>query len=63
MSKFQRFQNIVIGLSMLISAAILILLPEGGCLYIMLFLAASLILRGISHGGGEADPVHRRRIL
>ena len=48
MSKFQRFQNIVIGLSMLISAAILILLPEGGCLYIMLFLAASLILRGIS---------------
>lgn len=48
MSKFQRVQNIVIGLSMLISAAVLILLPEGGCLYIMLFLAASLILRGIS---------------
>ena len=37
MSKFQRVQNIVIGLSMLISAAVLILLPEGGCLYIMLF--------------------------
>ena len=48
MSKFQRVQNIVIGLCMLISAAVLILLPEGGCLYIMLFLAASLILRGIS---------------
>ena len=72
MSKFQRFQNIVIGLSMLISAAILILLPEGGCLYIMLFLAASLILRGGTdlllhhgkiHGGREADPVHRRRIF
>ena len=48
MSKFQRVQNIVIGLSMLISAAVLILFPEGGCVYIMLFLAASLILRGIS---------------
>ena len=48
MSNFQRVQNIVIGLSMLISAAVLILFPEGGCVYIMLFLAASLILRGIS---------------
>ena len=48
MSNFQRVQNIVIGLSMLISAAVLILFPEGGCVYIMLFLAASLSLRGIS---------------
>ena len=70
MSKFQRFQNIVIGLSMLISAAVLILLPEGGCLYIMLFLAvlpdpsgnfrADLLLH-YEQGtwwAGKADPVH-----
>ena len=48
MSLFQRVQNIVIGLCMLISAAILILWPEDGSLIIMLFLAASLIIRGIS---------------
>ena len=48
MSKFQRVQNIVAGLCMLISAAVLFLLPEDGCLFIMLFLAVSLIIRGIS---------------
>ena len=48
MSLFQRVQNIVIGLCMLIGAAVLILWPEDGSLFIMLFLAVSLIIRGIS---------------
>ena len=48
MSKFQRVQNIVVGLVMLICAGILLLGPEDGCLYIMLFLALSLMFRGLS---------------
>ena len=48
MSKWQRFQNIVIGIGMLLGAVILLMDPEEGCLLIALFLAVTLIWGGIS---------------
>lgn len=47
MSKLQRVQNIAVGLCMLIGAAVLISDPEDGCLFIMDFLALSLMYKGI----------------
>lgn len=48
MSKFQRVQNIAIGLSMLVGAGILLVDSQDGCLFIMYFLALSLMGKGIS---------------
>ena len=48
MSWFQRVKNIVIGLCMILGAAILLIGADSGCVFVMLILAFSLIVRGIS---------------
>lgn len=48
MSWFQRVKNVVIGLCMILGAAILLIRTDGGSVFVMLILAASLIIRGIS---------------
>lgn len=48
MSRFQRVRAALEGICMLIGVAILLLAPEGSTLVIMLVLAISLVLRGIS---------------
>ena len=48
MSWFQRVKNVVIGLCMILGAAILLIGTDGGSVFVMLILAASLIIRGIS---------------
>lgn len=48
MSRFQRVRAALEGIFMLLGAAILLLAPEGSTTVIMLVLAISLVLRGIS---------------
>lgn len=48
MSNFQRVQNVVTGLCMILCAVILLAGEDDGCFLVMLILACSLILRGIS---------------
>ena len=48
MSWFQRVKNVVIALCMILGAVILLLGEENGCFLVMLILACSLIIRGIS---------------
>ena len=48
MSNFQRVQNVVIGLCMILCAVILLAGEDDGCYLVMLILAFSLIIRGIA---------------
>ena len=48
MSNFRRVQNVVIGLGMILCAVILLAGEDDGCFYVMLILAFSLIIRGVS---------------
>ena len=48
MSNFQRVQNVVIGLCMILCAVILLAGEDDGCFLVMLILAFSLIIRGIA---------------
>ena len=48
MSNFQRVQNVVIGLCMILCAVILLAREDDGCYLVMLILAFSLIIRGIA---------------
>ena len=48
MSWFQRLKNVVIGLCMILCAVLLLAGEDDGCFLVMLILAFSLIVRGIS---------------
>ena len=67
MSWFQRVKNVVFGLGMILCAVLLLAGEDDGCFLVMLILAFSLIVRGISEliyyltmarhmVGGKLDP-------
>ena len=47
MTKYQRVENVIIGLIMLISGAVMLFFPEDGFYCIAMILAGSLILKGV----------------